>query len=210
MITATALTLGALALIWFVAVPFGTGICPTIDPSPSNCLASYRAGSGLVATIVVIGVWGVTIVVAVLATVLRASWARGFAVAGVVLLALAPVVSYAAVAGSPGFTLTAQAPDPPTDGPVGQWGEIGERSAYLTIVADGTVTGSDGCNGMSGTWSTSGGVVEFSDMFMTLMMCPHNPSDLHGPMVTAIAKGDRLYVLDADGDLSGVLHRVAG
>lgn len=93
--------------------------------------------------------------------------------------------------------------------PSGSGGEIGERSAYLTILEDGIVTGSDGCNGIGGTWALTDGVVEFSDMLTTLMACPPRDTDLGGPVVTAIAKGDRLYVLDADGDVIGVLPRVA-
>ncbi|WES65990.1 META domain-containing protein [Microbacter sp. GSS18] len=200
---ATLLLLATIALIWLVAVPIGTGVCPTVDPPPTNCQSSYRAGSGLVATLVAVGIWVATIAVAL---VWRRA-ARSFVVAGVVILALAPVVTYLAVAWSPGFTLAAAAPAPPTDDPVGQWGEISERSAYLTILEDGTVAGSDGCNGFGGTWYLTGGVVEFSDMITTLMMCPPRHTDLRGPAVTGIAKGDLLYVLDADGHVSGILPR---
>lgn len=202
---ATLLMLGTVALIWLAAVPMGTGVCPAIDPPPTGCLASYRAGSGLVATVVLVAVWAVTTAIALI----WAHAARAFVVAGIVILAVAPFVSYAAVAWSPGFALAATAPSPPTDDPVGQWGTIAERSAYLTILGDGKVAGSDGCNGMGGTWSLSDGVVTFSDMVMTLMMCPARDSDLKGPVDSAIAKGDRLYVLDADGNVSGVLQRVS-
>lgn len=201
---ATLLLLGTIALIWLAAVPIGTGVCPAIDPPPTNCQPAYRAGSGVVWTIIVIGIWAVTITVALV-------WRRAtrpFVVAGVVLLALAPAVTYLAVAWSPGFTL-AGAPAAPTDDPVGQWGEIGERSAYLTILEDGIVTGSDGCNSIGGTWALTDGVVEFSDMLTTLMACPPRDTDLGGPVVTAIAKGDQLYVLDADGEVLGVLSRGA-
>lgn len=204
MTAATLLLLGTIALIWLAAVPIGIGVCPGIDPPPTNCQPSYRAGSGVVWTIVVIGIWAVTITVAL---VWRRA-ARPFVVAGVVLLALAPAVTYLAVAWSPGFTL-AGAPAAPTDDPVGQWGEIGERSAYLTILEDGIVTGSDGCNSIGGTWALTGGVVQFSDMLTTLMACPPRDTDLGGPVVAAIAKGDQLYVLDADGELLGVLSRGA-
>jgi len=204
MTAATLLLFATIALIWLAAVPVGTGICPAIDPPPTHCRSSYRAGSGLVATNVTVGIWALTIAVAFV-------WrrARTLVVAGVVLLALALVVTYLAVAWSPGFTLAVAAPAPPTDDPVGQWGEIGERSAYLTILEDGTVTGSDGCNGFSGTWSLTGGVVKFSDMVTSLMACPPRDTDLRGPAVTGVAKGDRLYVLDADGHVSGILPRVA-
>jgi heat shock protein HslJ len=206
MSAATLLMLGTVALIWLAAVPIATGVCPAIDPPPTNCQPSFRAGSGLVATVITVGIWAATITIALL---WRRRAARPFVVSGVVLLALAPAVTYLAVAWSPGFTFAATAPTPPTDDPVGQWGEIVERSAYLTILEDGTVTGNDGCNSIGGTWTLTGGVVEFSEMFTTLMMCPPRDTDLGGPVVTGIAKGDRLYVLDEDGNVSGILPRVA-
>lgn len=98
---ATLLMLGTVALIWFAAVPIATGVCPAIDPPPTNCQPSFRAGSGLIATIITVGIWAATITIALL-------WhrraARPFVVPGVVLLALAPAVTYLAVAWSPGFT----------------------------------------------------------------------------------------------------------
>lgn len=100
-IAATILTAGTVLLIWFVAVPWGSGVCPAVYPAPGNCSAVNRAGSGLVASIVVLVVYVVTLLLAVLAG--RRS--RGPVIAGVVLLALAPVVAYAAVAFSPGFPL---------------------------------------------------------------------------------------------------------
>lgn len=203
-IAATLIMLGTIALLWLAAVPVGSGVCPAIDPPPTGCLASYRAGSGLVATIVVVTLWGATI----LAALPRRRTMRPAVVVGVALLALSPFVTYAAVAWSPGFTLPI-APAPPTDDPVGQWGKVGARSAYLTIFDDGTVMGSDGCNGIGGTWSLSSEAVEFSDMFTTLVMCPPRESDLQGAVVAAVAQGDIMYVLDADRNVIGMLQRSA-
>lgn len=112
---ATLLMLGTVALIWLAAVPVGTGVCPAVDPPPTNCQPSFRAGSGLIATIITVGVWVTTITISPL-------WrraARPIVVAGVVLLALAPVVTYLAVAWSPGFTFAGAAPTLPADDAVG-------------------------------------------------------------------------------------------
>ncbi|SJN16424.1 hypothetical protein FM104_00885 [Microbacterium esteraromaticum] len=166
----------------------------------------------MVATIILLALYVVTM----LAAVLRRSAARPIAVAGVVILVLAPVVTYAAVAWSSGFILSEAGElgadiqtivASPTDDPVGQWGEVGERSAFLTVLDDGTVAGSDGCNGMSGAWSVSDGRVVFSDMITSLMMCSGLESELQGSVVAAVASGDTLYVLDENGGLSGVLSR---
>lgn len=207
-VTASVFTLGTVALIWVVGVLVGAGVCPAIDPPPTSCSASYRAGSGLVATVVVL----ILSVVTIVAVVFSRPVARRFAVAGVLALAVSPFVSYAAVAWSPGFPLAGANEETVstalTVDPVGQWGEIGERSASLTISDDGTVTGSGGCNGVSGTWTVSDGRVVFSDMVTSLMMCPHFESALQGPVVTAVVTGDTITVLDERGDVTGVLPRL--
>ena len=100
-VAATALTLGTIALIWFAAVPWGPLVCPAIYPAPRNCFASDRAGTGLVATGAVIAVYVATLLFALNPTVRS----RPLALAGVVLLGTAPVVTYLAVAWIPGFAL---------------------------------------------------------------------------------------------------------
>ena len=204
--------LGTIALIWFAAVPIGFGVCPAIDPPPTSCSASYRAGSGMIATIIVLVLYAVTI----LAALLSHRTARPLVVAGIVALVLGPFVSYAAVAWSPGFLLPNAAGtgaeavlSSPTDDPVGQWGEIEEHAAFLTISEDGTVTGSDGCNGTSGTWSITDGRIVFSDMITSLMMCPNLETAMQGPVVTAVAHGDTIYVLDEHDKVTGMLTRAA-
>ncbi|PZU47506.1 MAG: hypothetical protein DI566_05035 [Microbacterium sp.] len=102
LIVATVLTtLATVGLIWLAAVPFGSGVCPAVDPAPLNCSPAQRAGSGLVATIcvtvvgalnVALGLWG-------------GRRARPIVIAGLVVLAVAPFVSYAAVAFSSGFQI---------------------------------------------------------------------------------------------------------
>ena len=100
-VAATALTAGTLLLIWFVAVPFGPVVCPAIYPAPRNCFAVDRAGTGLVVTVIVITVYVGTLLLALAGSRRR----RPLVVCGVVLLAIAPLIAYLAVAWIPGFAI---------------------------------------------------------------------------------------------------------
>lgn len=102
-IAATLLAAGTVALLWFAAVPWGPLVCPAIDPPPRNCMESQRVGSALVATIAVLAVYAATVLFAVVG---RPRW-HALVVAGVVLLAVAPIVAYLAVAWMPGFPVGA-------------------------------------------------------------------------------------------------------
>lgn len=101
MLAATLLAGVTVALVWFAAVPWGPIACPAIYPAPRNCLASDRGGTALVVTIAVLAVYLATMV-----TALIDRRARRLAIVGVILLAIAPVISYMSVAWVPGFPLT--------------------------------------------------------------------------------------------------------
>ncbi len=90
--------------------------------------------------------------------------------------------------------------------PVGQWGEIADRSTYLTILPDGTMQAHDGCNSMGGTWELEHGTVEFHDVFVTLVAC--SGLDVWLRPSTAVVREDTLVVFDEDGDAIGTLPRV--
>ncbi|GEK86645.1 hypothetical protein [Microbacterium aerolatum] len=100
-LAATLLAGATIALVWFAAVPWGPIVCPAIYPAPRNCFASDRAGSALVVTIVLLTVYLATITI-----VLINRRGRPLAIAGVILLAIAPVASYVSVAWIPGFPLS--------------------------------------------------------------------------------------------------------
>ncbi|GAA3037835.1 hypothetical protein GCM10010462_25810 [Microbacterium dextranolyticum] len=95
------MTCATACLIWLAAVPFGSGVCPAIDPPPLHCSPARRAGTGLVATICVVIVGALAVVLAL--------WggprARPLVIAGVVVLVMAPFVTYAVVAFSAGFLI---------------------------------------------------------------------------------------------------------
>jgi len=98
-VAAFALALGTILLIWLAAVPWGPIVCPAILPAPRNCFASDRAGTGLVVTVAVVAVYLATMLCALLPT----TRSRPLVIAGVVLLGIAPVAAYLAVAWIPGF-----------------------------------------------------------------------------------------------------------
>ncbi len=102
MLTLSAVLLagGTVALIWGVAVPWGPVICPAIDPAPRNCRPDHRSGTATITTAIV----GVIFVVTVFC-----GWVfprrQAYLSGGVVLLALAPFVSYPLIAFLPGFPI---------------------------------------------------------------------------------------------------------
>ena len=101
MLAATLLTGATIALVWFAAVPWGPIVCPAIYPAPRNCFASDRASTALVVTSVLLAVSRATMVAALINR-----RGRRLAIAGVTLLAIAPVISYPSVAWIPGFPLS--------------------------------------------------------------------------------------------------------
>lgn len=122
-------------------------------------------------------------------------------------LALAGALSLALTACAPvGGVIGPGAPAFAGGDPVGQWGEIADRSTYITILPDGTMRAHDGCNGMGGTWHVEQGVVEFDDVLMTLMACPGHDGWLRP--ATAVVHGDTLVVFDENGEVGGTLPRI--
>jgi len=100
-VAATALALGTILLIWLAAVPWGPMVCPAIYPAPAYCSPSLRAGTGLIASIVVAAVYVATLLFA-LNPLVRS---RPLVITGVALLGIAPIAGYLAVAWIPGFPL---------------------------------------------------------------------------------------------------------
>lgn len=96
---ASLLAAGTIVLIWVAAVPWGPLVCPAVYPAPTNCFASHRVGTGVVASIGVGVLYLATLLVAVIGGRRRSRWVA----VGVFLLALAPIVAYLLVAWLPGF-----------------------------------------------------------------------------------------------------------
>jgi heat shock protein HslJ len=93
-----------------------------------------------------------------------------------------------------------------SDGPVGTWGETAEQSPQLVLTEDGSLTGTDGCNGLNGTWEISGDTVVFGPVMATMMACDGVDTWL-SLMTTATVNGDTMTVMGPDGAEVGTLDR---
>lgn len=88
----------------------------------------------------------------------------------------------------------------------GVWGQDVEGSPHLVLDAEGSLSGTDGCNRLMGSWSQDGGTVTFEGVATTLMECPDVDTWL-SEMDSATVDGDTLRVLDATGAEIGMLSR---
>lgn len=89
----------------------------------------------------------------------------------------------------------------------GRWASSKPGSAaFLKITADGSLTGSDGANRISTTWSNdaSGAIVE---PFLTTQRATQGMEMWVGRTRRVEADGDRLTVFDQAGNHLGVLNR---
>ncbi|WP_043534494.1 META domain-containing protein [Actinomyces polynesiensis] len=93
--------------------------------------------------------------------------------------------------------------------PVGTWGSTAAGSPNLTFTEDGKVSGNDGCNSLSGTWTQDGDTVELGQMVTTLMACMDVDTWLSGAK-SATVDGDTLLVEDEGGSQIGTLERASG
>lgn len=92
--------------------------------------------------------------------------------------------------------------------PVGTWGDPSvEAEPYLSLAEDGSLTGSDGCNRLSGSWSVDeADQVLFEDVASTRMFCEGVDDWLSGLAAADIA-GTTMTVLGQDGSEIGQLER---
>ncbi|WP_104170046.1 MULTISPECIES: META domain-containing protein [unclassified Cryobacterium] len=113
------------------------------------------------------------------------------------------VLAFAAVAlGLTGCSTGADSADV-----TGTWGTPdASGTPGLELKADSSVTGTDGCNRLVGTWSMSGDTVEFGTFASTLMACEGVDTWLGGASTATVA-GSTMTIQDADGDEFGTLER---
>ncbi|SDK66862.1 META domain-containing protein [Cryobacterium sp. Sr8] len=85
-----------------------------------------------------------------------------------------------------------------------------QTQPFLTIAADGTWAGSDGCNGVRGTWELeSGGAITTTAGPHTLIYCDGKDlPTLFADAKTVAVDGDTLTLMDAAGEVTATL--VAG
>jgi heat shock protein HslJ len=92
----------------------------------------------------------------------------------------------------------------------GTWGDSStEGEPYLTLEDDGSFSGSDGCNNLSGSWSVDEGEqVLFEDVASTMKAC-EDVDDWLAHLSVATVSGDTMTVLGQDGSEIGQLERTS-
>lgn len=86
----------------------------------------------------------------------------------------------------------------------GTWGA--ESGPNLTLSEDGSLTGSDGCNQLMGSWQQDGPEVDFRDVASTLKFCEGVDAWL-AEVATGTVDGDTLILRNTDGESIGSLER---
>lgn len=92
---------------------------------------------------------------------------------------------------------------------IGAWGSEAKGQPNLTFTDEGTVFGTDGCNGISSTYKTEGDLVTVDRFASTLMACQGVDTWLSG-LSTVAVDGDKLVVKNAAGAQIGELKRTDG
>jgi heat shock protein HslJ len=95
------------------------------------------------------------------------------------------------------------------DSVVGTWGDTGASEPHLVLASDGSVTGTDGCNGIATTFAVDGTSVEFESFMSTFKACEGVDTWLSA-VHSAEVDGDEMIVSNASGDRIGTLKRTAG
>ena len=107
-----------------------------------------------------------------------------------------------AACGSPeGTNAAGGAPDP-----VGTWGSDGEGEPQLDLSADGSLSGTDGCNRLMGSWEADGADIDFAQTASTRMFCEGVDTWL-SDLATATVTADVMTVFDDSGAQIGTLNR---
>jgi heat shock protein HslJ len=106
------------------------------------------------------------------------------------------------------IALAGCAPASPSGGPsaVGTWGTDAPEQPLLVLAADGSLSGTDGCNQLAGEWTQSGMTVDFGDVASTRMLCSGVDTWLID-LATGTLDGTTLHILDNDGTEIGTLGR---
>lgn len=94
-----------------------------------------------------------------------------------------------------------------SDDATGSWGTVGtDGQPSLDLAEGGTVSGTDGCNRLTGSWTQDGSTVTFGPLASTMMAC-EGVDEWLGGAVTATVDGSTLTVLGKDGTSIGTLKR---
>ena len=89
----------------------------------------------------------------------------------------------------------------------GRWGDTRNTSSpSLDFSADGRVSGTDGCNTLTGRWEQDGASVSLDGVTSTLIGCPGVDTWLSAAAAGEI-DGENLALFNDDGDPIGTLQR---
>jgi heat shock protein HslJ len=122
---------------------------------------------------------------------------RFSALTGALLVAATLAIAGCATNAGPGA-----APDP-----IGTWGAPSESTEpSIVLAADGTLTGTDGCNRLTGAWSMDGTTVTFEHVATTRMFCEGVDTWL-SELAAATIADETMTVLDESGAEIGTLPR---
>jgi len=89
----------------------------------------------------------------------------------------------------------------------GIWGDPNAtRMPSLELHEDRSLSGTDGCNRLVGTWKMSGNQIEFGTLASTLMACEGVDTWL-GAATTATIDGSTMTIKDQGGKAIGTLQR---
>lgn len=115
--------------------------------------------------------------------------------AGAMAVGLAAVALLGGCTGSPG------------GGSVeGAWGSKASGKPNLTVEGDGSFSGTDGCNQLSGTGTIDGDTITFGPIASTLMAC-EGVDEWLNKAATGTVSGSTLTVYDDSGDKIGTLAK---
>ena len=94
--------------------------------------------------------------------------------------------------------------------PVGTWGDTSDTTEpSLTLDEDGSLTGTDGCNQLSGEWRLEDDdIVYFDAVASTRMACPDVDTWLEG-LSQATISGSTMTISSGDGAEIGQLERTS-
>ena len=123
------------------------------------------------------------------------------ALSGTILLAATLLTACAGTAGTAGTE-----PAQPVD-PIGTWGDVdATNEPSLVLGDDGSLTGTDGCNRLVGSWTAAADTVTFVDVASTRMACEGVDTWLSA-LATGTITDDTLTVFDQSGAEIGTLPR---
>lgn len=92
--------------------------------------------------------------------------------------------------------------------PVGLWGSQDPQQPWLELAEDGSLTGSDGCNTLTGTWEGDGSRVDFGAIASTRMACEGVDTWLSAAG-WATLQGGVMTVATPEGTVIGQLSRTS-